>query len=102
MAIAKKKKVTKKKAIINNPLGVKFDKDIEVPGKQSGFHGKVRATLQMMSIGESFLYEVTSKSDDKVFQNSINMVRTIEKKYESGREYLTRKVKGGRRVWRIV
>lgn len=103
MATAKKKvtkKVTKKKSV-NNPLGVKFESGLSLPVTRNGFQAKVRQTLDMMSVGESFLYAYESTSEDKIFQSAISLVRKEEKKYEHSKDYCTRKVDGGRRVWRL-
>ena len=87
---------------LQNPLGVKIEKGIDIPLRSSNFTTKVRQTLAMMQVGESFLFPCTTKKYHQDLMVAVSYASKIENKYAAGKKFCTRAVDGGRRVWRIA
>ena len=95
-----------RKTISKKPVdtfNIKIEKNIPVPSQRghNEYIEKLKNLLNSLVPGESFLIPEEFHDKTKYFPCYISKVNVEEKKLESGKFFITRKVEGGRRVWRF-
>ena len=95
------KKTISKKVV--DTFGIKIEKNIPVPtpGGRNEYLEKFKIVLNYLTPGESFLIPDAVHEKTKHFACYVSKINVEERKFESGRFFVTRKVEGGRRVWRF-